>query len=299
MFGEKVDVVREFAPDEITGIAVTVVSANVCVYGGEPSGTVKFHYHGWSLAKPNPFVGLADGTATFTDTSKTQDLGNLKLDVFVPAGFVKPVSIRTASGNVTVDDLECAAFSGVASSGNLTAKRLRVGGDLSLETTSGNCVAGTIEASRVAFSSKSGNLTADFLRADAVSFASASGNRTIRRLVAGKLDSTSTSGNLTVDDCSIADLRADSTSGSITLNLSAFDRSRVAARSATGSITVAVPRSAGFSLEAKTDTGSISSDIPEIREKVSGAKQVSARISSGEGLIDLTSRNGSLKVLGR
>jgi DUF4097 and DUF4098 domain-containing protein YvlB len=298
MFGEKVDVGRDFTPESITGISVTVATANVRIFPAEDNGKVRFHYHGWSLAKPDLVEDLVDGVATFTDTSKSQRLGDLKLDVYVPTVFAKAIAIRTSSGCVTVDDLGCAAFSFTATSGNLTAKKLRADSALSLATTTGNCTAGTFEAGNCAFSSKSGNLTADSLLSDEVSFVSTSGNRKVKRLVAEKLDSSSTSGGLTIDDCAVPDFRADSTNGSMTVAFSAFDRNRVVFRTTTGSITVTVPRSACFSFAARTETGSISSDIPQLQEKVSGQKQVSAQVATGEGSIDLTSRTGSLKISG-
>jgi DUF4097 and DUF4098 domain-containing protein YvlB len=298
MFGEKIDVVRDFTPESITGIAVTVASANVRILPAEANGKVRFHYYGWSLAKPDLVSDLVDGVATFTDTSKSQRLGDLKLDVYVPGSFEKAIAIQTSSGCATVDDLGCAAFSFTATSGNLTVKSLRASGALSLVTTTGNCTAGTFEAGKYAFSSKSGNLTADSLLSDEVSFVSTSGNRKVKRLVAEKLDSTATSGGLTIDDCSASDFRAESTNGSITVAFSAFDRTRVVARTTTGSITVTVPRFAGFSFAARTETGSISSDIPQLEEKVSGLKQVTAQVASGAGSLDLTSHTGSLKISG-
>lgn len=298
MFGEKVDIEREFDLDSVNGIAVTVESVNLKIIPAESPETIRFHYYGKTLAKTDFFAGLSGGFATFTDTSKAQRMGDLHLDLYVPAGFEKAISITTTSGCVEFDALECGSFSFSATSGNLKATSIRAG-ELVARTTSGNTDVGSITASRYAFGSKSGNLTADSVRADEVVFSATMGNRTVRRLDAGKLEATATSGSIKAEEYSARETWVKTTSGAVSLSFGNFAGDRLTAETTAGRITIALPRTAGFDFTAKTSGGRIDSDFPGMADTVSGSKNVELRIGSGEGSISLETKSGGIRLTSR
>ncbi len=260
MFCEKRDVSREFRVTTIEGVSVKVSSVNIGIASGQSSDTVSLRYHGWSLRKPQYVLDAVDGIATFADTSSAQGLGNLRLDITIPASFSGILTIMTSSGNIDINSLSAGRFS--------------------LETVSGNLVAGEI-------------------RAESVSFVSRSGNRIVRRLQTDRLEASSSSGSVRVDDCLARDVSVKTTSGAIRVSFGDFSQTRISAASVTGGVTVFVPESAAFSFEIHSQTGTVTSDIPAFAASIADRRQASGATGSGESVLSAETRTGSIAILNR
>jgi DUF4097 and DUF4098 domain-containing protein YvlB len=92
-------------------------------------------------------------------------------------------------------------------------------------------------------------------------------------------------------------IRAISSNGTIDLTLPSFNNNEVRATTSNSSITVHLPSTVNAQLHAATSNANITSDFDVTIRGALSKNRLDGKLGNGGGLIDLTSSNGSIKIL--
>lgn len=92
-------------------------------------------------------------------------------------------------------------------------------------------------------------------------------------------------------------IRATSSNGTIDLTLPSFNNNEVRATTSNSGITLHLPSSVNAQLRAVTSNSSITSDFDVTIRGAMTKNRLDGKVGNGGGLIDLSSSNGSIKVL--
>jgi len=293
MFGETVDFQKEFARDGLAGVSVAVSTVNISIMRAESADKVSFRFHGWSLRSPTFDCQVSDGKASFVDRSVGLMAGDLRLDVYLPADFDQAVSIKTSTGNLTVESLVASAISIDTKSGNLKAGTIR-GERFDWRSTTGNASAESVAVTDFAYTSSTGNLSIASLEATSATTTASSGSRKFGTLRAARFEATATTGAIEVREATVGDSKLETTSGSINVSFAAFGSPcRLIATASTGSVKVTLPRDAGFRLDASSKNGRVSSAF-----KVESMTDRAAKgtVGTGAGNVTLSTVTGSIAL---
>ncbi len=206
--GVTIDERRSIELQGIDRISITFVSGKARIVEGAGS-SVEAWVHG-TMGTGNPaaaphLVVERTGSAVAIRFERTPPAAtsffwsDLVLEVSVPTGYGKALSLKTVSADAEVADHAYTS--------------------LDLSTTSGNAKVGAVSAATVSLHTTSGDLRATRLTAQRVEISSVSGNAHLAfAAVPGRIDAESTSGDLTIAlpaDAQFA-LDARSTSGRLT-----------------------------------------------------------------------------------
>lgn len=93
-------------------------------------------------------------------------------------------------------------------------------------------------------------------------------------------------------------LRLDTSNSSINLNMAKYNGNPVIADTSNGSINVRLPAAINAEVQAKTTNGSITSDF-EVSTKTISKTRLEGRLGNGGPLFDLSTSNGSIRLLKR
>ena len=94
-------------------------------------------------------------------------------------------------------------------------------------------------------------------------------------------------------------IKASTTNGSIELTLEALKDNDVRASTSNGAITLQVPSSANARVRAETSNSSVSTDFEILMKGVISKHHMDGTIGSGGPMFDLSTSNGSIKILKR
>lgn len=93
-------------------------------------------------------------------------------------------------------------------------------------------------------------------------------------------------------------LRLDTSNSTISLSMAKYNGNPVIAGTSNGSINVRLPAAINAEVQAKTSNGSITSDF-EITTKTMSKTRLDGRLGNGGPLLDLSTSNGSIRLLKR
>jgi len=93
-------------------------------------------------------------------------------------------------------------------------------------------------------------------------------------------------------------LRLDTSNSSINLTMAKFNANPVIAGTSNGSINVRLPAAINAEVQAKTSNGSITSDF-EVTTKTVSKNRLEGRLGNGGPVLDLSTSNGSIRLLRR
>ncbi|MCE5307486.1 MAG: DUF4097 family beta strand repeat-containing protein [Acidobacteriales bacterium] len=163
---------------------------------------------------------------------------------------------------------------------NGSVRVLKLRGEIDAQTSNGSIEATDTEGAATAHTTN-GSVTVDGLR--------------------GSLDAGTTNGRIRArivqtDPGKI--LRASTTNGAIELTMESFKDNDVRASTTNGSITVRLPSSLNARLRAGTTNSSVTTDFDvTIKGGTQSKKRLDGNVGSGGPLIDLSSTNGTIKIL--
>jgi DUF4097 and DUF4098 domain-containing protein YvlB len=184
-------------------------------------------------------------------------------------------AINTSNGSVRIDGVEGRA---VVKTSNGAVRAIRLKGDLNATTSNGSVELSELTGAAVVKTSNGG------IRGE---------------IVKGSLEAESSNGGIQVrlrESDPAKPVRAETSNGSIELSL---DQPReVRAHTSNSSITVRLPANTNASLRARTSNASITSDFDVTLKggKVSKTN-IEGPLGSGGPVIDLSSSNGSIRIL--
>lgn len=185
------------------------------------------------------------------------------------SGLALPLSARTGSGNITLDQVvEARVTSG---SGDL--KMNSVKGALSAETGSGNIVADGIAGSIVAHSG-SGEIELNQVAAGDINVGTGSGNVKLRG-VKGSLRAETGSGDIEAEGEIAHDWRLGAGSGNIRLK---------------------VPSQASFNLDARTSSGTLKVNHPVTMQGTMSRNHIQGKVGNGGVLLEVHTGSGDIYV---
>jgi hypothetical protein len=293
-FTKKVDETRVFRAAEVASVEIEVSSVNVSIKPSDDEGSIRFHYHGWSFAKPDIESGLTAGKASFLDRSRL--IGDIRLDLYLPKSYRGMVSMRSSSGCLDFGSINVGAFRFTSSSGNLTGEAI-TSPEVVIHSTSGNATIGSIQATTLEVARHTGSLKAREVAADSVSLKSSSGSSQIEKMSAKKLQARLTSGSLVVKDLRCIECEAESTSGKLELGFAEFSDARVGVDSHSGAVSLTLPRGAHPSMEIHSVSGSCSSAFPLAGSEAPGAR--TWKLDGNGGALSVRTTSGSVEIRAR
>jgi lia operon protein LiaG len=261
----EIDVERSFPLEGVTGIRVHMPAAGIHVIRAEAGGQARFHLYGRAMVG----VGLDAVVSGRTIVVREDRLfrwfwpGRLRLDVHVPEGRIRELSIRSASGAVRMDPMELEECRVELASGGLEADAL-ASGTLCVRAASGSIRIGRVTAREMDIRTVSSSIHIDACAAQ-------------------KANVQSVSGGLRLQDC-VGDMQAMSISGALFLSFKELKERTVRLESTSGSISLELPRDADVLTDARTTSGRIRSDFPmNGMDEAAGAPRarVSVRTTSG------------------
>ncbi len=182
---------------------------------------------------------------------------NRKVELFIPRSFAESLELQLNSGNVILsDNLSVKSFSSSIDSGNFDAGTLKVAGEASIETDSGNVRIASMDSMAYDIKVTSGNTRIDYLK--------------------GSGEIKGTSGNIRVGRLDITEY-AD-------------------VRTTSGNIELAIPKELNFEFEGYTASGNINTDFEIMYQsdkkhasgKVGGEPYVKLNAEVTSGNINIT-----------
>jgi len=211
--------------------------------------------------------------------SKSSDFlrsGGARFTIRVPRKTMLEL-ISTSNGHVRIEDVE---GNGRLRTSNGAIRIVRVKGEVEARTSNG-----TIEA--------------DYLEGNAKLHTS---NGSIRAEVTrGSFEATTSNGSITArltDPATAWPVHAESSNGHIDLTVEAKQMPDVRAETSNSSIVLRLPAGANADVRAHTSHASVSSDFSGIHiDNEHGHGEMDGRIGSGGRTIELSSSNGSIKIL--
>lgn len=264
---------KTFQLKDVAEIQVHMSSEAIHIYRGEAGSEVRFRYYGKSWPARRLVAENVNGMVTVRPDGSIR-MGDLKLDITLPADYGKILDIKNSSGSVTAEPLVLADFRLDVSSGSLRADTIKAT-TATIHTSSGGVEIRSIEAGQVEITSQSGDIQAGACACKQTSMETSSGAIRVSR--AG--------GNFELQ----------STSGKVSLSIDSFDSNRVKMDSTSGSITLELPANAGFSLEARSTSGGIQSEFAVSGD--SGRNLLTGKVGEGTGQVSLHTTSGNINIV--
>lgn len=252
-------------------IQVNMTSENIHLYNTDNSSEIRFYYYGRSFPSRELVTEIINEKLLVKHNANYW-VGNLKLDIYLPANYNHAISIKTTSGDVALEPITLSQFFTETTSGKLSTDTVKAS-SVSIQTTSGLIDMKNIEAKKLQVSMQSGNLIIGNSTVNEMNIKSSSANVSIN----------SNSGN-----CEIK-----TTSGLVSLIYPEFNKNKVNVMTTSGEISLGLPLNAGFSLDAHNTSGTIQSGFPLLKIEKHAA---SGQIGSGEGQIILSATSGNIDI---
>ena len=184
--------------------------------------------------------------------------------------------ITTSNGRIQVDGIEGSAR---LRTSNGTVRALRLRGPLEVETSNGT-VELTSHSGPAVVRTSNGAIRADGVR--------------------GHFEATTSNGSITAnltDPEAGRPVRLESSNGSITLTMDALHNNDIRAVTSNSSITLRLPTQVQAYLKAKTSNSSITTEYDVATKGSNSKNSIEGNIGSGGPMIDLSTSNGSIRVL--
>lgn len=273
-FNRVVDEEKSISLENVDEIQVILSSESVHVHQSEVGDEVRFHYHGNCWPKFNLAIENANGKVSVRRESLFR-LGDMTLDIYLPADYSGTLDVKVSSGAVTTEALNLENFRLNASSGNLTAD--------------------TIEAALVSIRSNSGAVDVKSINAERLAITTHSGNITTGQCAVSEAVVEATSGNIMLTDIT-GNFDLKTSSGKVTLSYPMFDNYKLKVGTTSGSVALELPASAGFLLDAHSTSGKIHSDFSIDNAEGTNIKGATGQVGIGTGQITVNTTSGNIDL---
>lgn len=270
----RVDEEKSVSLDNVDEIQVILSSESVHVYQSEAGDEVRFHYHGNCWPKFILATENANGKVSVRRESLFR-LGDMTLDIYLPADYSGTLDMKVSSGDVTTEALNLENFRLNASSGNLTAD--------------------TIKAALVSIRSNSGAVDVKSINAERLAITTHSGNITTGQCAVSEAVVEATSGNIMLTDIT-GNFDLKTSSGKVTLSYPMFDNFKLKVGTTSGSVALELPASAGFLLDAHSTSGKIQSDFSIDNAEGAKIKGATGQVGIGTGQITVKTTSGNIHL---
>lgn len=221
--------------------------------------------------------------------------GRLELEVSVPAGYARGLSVSTSSGAIEVPERDGTTLALSATSGDVRSGAVQAT-DFTAKSSSGRVRVESARATSVTVSTTSGVLDIGSVQATDFAAHTSSGDIAVDSLDARHSKLGATSGRITVGAVG-GDLRAGTSSGKISLGFTG-QPSRVEATATSGDVTVQLPAGAQFSLDAGATSGDIRCAFPITiaGDARGGRRTLVGNVGTPAGSVAIHTSSGSIRV---
>lgn len=270
----QIDEEQGFTLQDVEEFHVHMASESIRVYQAEAGSDVRFHYYGWSIPPRHMLTKLVNGVLNIS-ADGLFSIGQLKLDIYLPADFSKDIFLYSASGSIITDALDVT--------------------QLELGTASGRIQADNINANTVEIDSSSGSLNIESLQANIVKLKTQSGRIQVNQSVVEEVKVTTASGDITLKDVE-GNLDVNTASGHVDISYKTFLENRINVRNTSGQINLGLPVDASFILDAHSVSGSVQSDFQVNTQKAPGKISAYGQLGEGTGSVSLSTTSGRIKL---
>jgi hypothetical protein len=267
-----IDEEKSISLNNVDEIQVILSSETVHIHRSESGNEVRFHYHGSCWPKFNLVIENANGKMSVHRESLIR-LGDMTLDIYLPADYSKTLDVKVTSGAVTIESFNLENFRMNTSSGNFTADTI-IAAFVSIRSTYGAVNVKSIDAEKLAITTHSGNIS--------------TGQCAVR-----EADVEATSGSIVLAGVS-GSLNLKTSSGKVALSYPTFDNYTLKLGTTSGSVAVDLPASAGFLLDAHSTSGKIQSDFSVDNPEGENIKGVTGQVGIGTGRITVNTTSGNI-----
>jgi len=215
--------------------------------------------------------------------------------LYIPQDLIcESVSLTTASGDISVKEINTNTFSANSASGDIRCEQIISDDSFFARALSGDIDLRKITSAKIETKASSGDLDMVTLTADEVIANTASGDIGISLAGTEYLSCHSSSGTIECRKitCDYFDLKA--ASGSIALKLLKQPEAESSIVTASGSIRLAVPRNAAFEVNVRSTSGIFEDDLNGVN--VQPRRNYISKYNGGGALINLETRSGSINL---
>jgi lia operon protein LiaG len=200
-----------------------------------------------------------------------------KLNVLIPEDWNHNIEIKSISGDITADQLTGGDITLNTTSGNIKISEIKAKDNISVSSISGNCSIDKSISDYAKINTSSGDIIIDSLEAEDIKFRTISGDAKL---------------NITADEAEL-----DSTSGNIVAEFTdGFEK--ISAKSISGNVKLGIPGKAEFTADLKTLSGSINCKDFSMNISSSGERVLKGRVGRGDGKINISTTSGDIKIYG-
>ncbi len=228
-------------------------------------------------------------------------IGEISLDVALPADFNGELEVNGATSKITVGDFNLKAFKSHLTTGALNTQAQAQ--DMSLESTTGSIVLEGKDRKygSLKVRSTTGSIEAQKLSADSVDCKSTTGRISLAEIIAGKIIAEATTGRIELTDCEGA-IDARAMTGSIEARLSSIRESFF--ETTTGRVSLSLPKETAFNLDARTTTGGINTQFTFYGEmtgeqKFSAGAEIKGQANGGGPDVKVRTTTGGVEITAR
>ena len=205
------------------------------------------------------------------------------------------VKISSASGQISIKNMEAINADIKAVSGKITISNLSLEEDLNLKTTSGSIKAENIYAESTAISSTSGSITVANIATSEMENKTTSGKISLDQFTGEYLLLKSTSGKMISKNTGCNYFTVEGTSGAVELELNKKISASSSIKTVSGTVSLHVPKNAGFNVSVSTTSGRLYDEINDNsftprsgynKSYYGGGSEIAIKTTSGSITID-------------
>ncbi len=270
----QIDEEQSYAFEDVKEIRVKMASESIRVYQAEAGSEVRFHYYGWSIPERHMDAKMVNGVVNIS-ADGLFSIGQLKLDIYLPADYNKAISLYSASGSVITDLIDVIEFR--------------------LDTASGRIQTDAIKAEIVRVESASGSINIESIDAGKVDLKSQSGRIQVNQCAAEEIKARTASGDIALEDVK-GNLDVDTASGRVDVSYGAYQGNNIDVRNISGQINLGLPADASFNLDAHSVSGSVQSEFQVNTVKAPGKNSAYGQVGDGAGSVNLSATSGRIKL---
>jgi hypothetical protein len=264
--------------EETNSIQINMTSVGVNFIRTDASNQVKINFYGKAMQEIKLVSETSNKTLFVTVQRKYENLPlyeEVVMDVYIPKGYTKDLSIKMLSGNVKMDSLNLANFTFETSSGKLEAEK--------------------IDAEKISITSSSGGINVKNLGTKDFKMIGKSSAINIDECIAKNAEMDTSSGSITLKNSS-GNLRIKTGSGNVLAICKEFANQNVTIETSSGSVALALPSTAEFLIEANTSSGKLEYDFP-INMSENTGKKIVGQLGTKANKIFLKTSSGSISLL--
>jgi DUF4097 and DUF4098 domain-containing protein YvlB len=228
-------------------------------------------------------------------------IGEISLDLTLPAGYNGELEVHSATAKVTIGDFSLKALNTRLTTGTLQAEALAQ--EVNLESTTGTIALNGKDRkyTNIRIRSTTGSIEAKALLAASVDCKSTTGRISLANITADKIVTEATTGRIVIADCTGAvDARA--MTGTIDARMNSVQAGYF--ETTTGKVTLSLPKEAAFNLDARTTTGGINTKFKFYGEmtgekKFSAGAEIKGQANGGGPEVKIHTTTGGVEIIAR